>query len=80
MNSSMTTATSGEPRNLHHRGMIATEQAHHDEHEADGQRHVGHGGQALAPEMLGAGSGSPEAAHAPERGAHLARNHQRDPP
>ena len=42
---------------LHHRGMIATEQAHHDEHEADGQRHVGDGGQALAPEMLGAGFG-----------------------
>ena len=65
---------------LHHCGMIATEQTHHDEHEGDDQRHVGDCGEALAPELLGAGSGRAQAEHPPERRAHLARNHQRDPP
>ena len=71
MNSSMMMATSGEPR-------ICTTAAwlrpstHHDHDEGDGERHVGDRGQALAPEMLGAGLGRAKAADAPERRAHLA--------
>ena len=80
MNSSMRIATSGEPRICGRSGVVAAEQRDHDHDEGDGERHVGDRGEALAPELLGAGMGRAEAAHAPERGAHVSDGHQRGPP
>ena len=51
--------------------MVAAEQRDHDDDERDGERDVGDRGEALAPEMLGAGAGGAETAHARERRAHL---------
>ena len=53
---------------LQHGGVIAAEQRHHDEHEGDGQRHVGDGRHAGFPEMIGTGLGGAEATDPAERG------------
>src|SRR5262249_47072136 len=51
------------------RRLVAAEQRDHDQHEADGERHIGDRGETLPPEMLGPGLGRAKPAHARERGA-----------
>ena len=64
-------ATSGEPRICATAAWLRPSSVMTMHDHGDGQRDVGDRGQALAPEMLGAGSGGAEAADPGERRADM---------
>ena len=69
MNSSMMMATTGEPEDLHHGRWLRPSSDITIRTTSDGERNIGDRGDALVPEMIGAGFGRAEAAHAGERRA-----------
>ena len=56
-------------KDLHRRGVIASDERHHDDDQCDGQRNERDRSEALPPEMLGARMRRPEEADARERRA-----------
>ena len=70
-NSSMMMATSGEPRICATAAWLRPSSVIDDDDRGDGQWDVGDRGEALAPEIAGAGSGGAAAADPGERGADM---------
>src|ERR1700733_10690058 len=67
-------------QNLRHRRLVTAEQHDQNDHHGDGQRNIGDRGEALMPEMAGAGFGRAGAAHARERSADMLRPAHYGPP